>query len=44
MYMGAVTDEAPTPRPPEKRNKRKMGQLVEHAVPRDEMRYKEAIR
>src|SRR4051812_29619965 len=43
IYTGAVTEEAPTPSPPANLNSKKICQLVEKAVPREETRYMAAI-
>ena len=43
IYMGAVTEEMPTPIPPKKRKIRNVYQLGARAVPSEESRYKPAM-
>lgn len=43
MYIGAVTEEQPTPSPPRNRNTRKVNQLVASADPTAEIRNRNAI-
>ena len=43
MYIGATTDDAPTPRPPSHRNTRKEYQSQATALPTAETKYRIAI-